>query len=277
MLAARMCRSPRERARLACSVTGNNAEFEAREMLQIIVLLSIGALWALTSLLSREAQPLPARPTRRPGAAGPRSGLPVSAVGPMAPARAPVTIDRWPATSLERKAPARWNDASQPTRTVTGRVLGADDGIVILDSDSRAARPTTDAPSSSSGAARGRTGPSRRGLRARSASSTSPPKPIEPGRPRALTSLVTQSMAQKRNRPLEIAPLASPLAPINSPLTEITSGAKIEHPGSLDAPPAFTGESLRIMLGNPIKLREAALLTELLQPPLALRRRGRTQ
>ena len=87
--------------------------------------------------------------------------------------------------------------------------------------------------------------------------------------------MVTQAMAQKRNRPLEITPLASPLAPINSPLTEITSGARIEHPGSLDSPPAFTGESLRSMFGNPTKLREAAMLTELLQPPLALRRSRR--
>ena len=47
-------------------------------------------------------------------------------------------------------------------------------------------------------------------------------------------------MAQKRNRPLEITPLSSPLAPINSPLTQISTGAKIEHPGSLDSPPAFT-------------------------------------
>jgi hypothetical protein len=245
-------------------------------MLQIIVLLSIGALWALTSLLSREAQPLPARPARGPGALGPRSGLPMSAVGPMAPARPPGTIDRLPPTSLERRAPARWNDASPPTRTATGRGLGADDGIVILESDSRGARPTPGAASSPSGAAaRGRAGASRRGLRSRSSVSTGSSKSIEPGRPRALTSLVTQSMAQKRNRPLEIAPLASPLAPINSPLTDITSGAKIEHPGSLDTPPAFTGESLRSMLENPTKLREAALLTELLQPPLALRRRGR--
>jgi hypothetical protein len=82
-------------------------------------------------------------------------------------------------------------------------------------------------------------------------------------------------MAQKRNRPLEIVPLSSPLAPINSPLTQTSVGAKIEHPGSPDSPPAFTSESLRTMLANPTKLREVALLTELLQPPLALRRSSR--
>ena len=43
------------------------------------------------------------------------------------------------------------------------------------------------------------------------------------------------------------------------------------HPGSPDSAPAFTGESLRNMLASTAKLREVALLTELLQPPIALR------
>ena len=243
-------------------------------MLQLIVLLSIGALWAITSLLSREAQPLPARPARSQGPPPPRPGLPMNTGGSMAASRtAAGTADRLPATSLERRAAARWTDASPATRSAAGRGLGADDGIVILDSDSRAARPGTSGASAP--AAKGRAGLARRVSRGRSTTGSSPSTPVEPGRPRALTSLVTQSMAQKRNRPLEITPLASPLGPINSPLTQLTTGAKIEHPGSLDSPPAFTAESLRSMLANPIRLREAALLTELLQPPLALRRLGR--
>ena len=242
-------------------------------MLQFIVLLSIMALWALTSLLSREAQPLPARPARGPGPGGLRPVVPMNPGGAMGPSRTTGPAEGLQASSLERRAPARWNEASPPTRPAPGRGLGANDGIVILESDSRAAQPAAGGVAGSLlGAARGRAASSRRGSRGRSTASTGPTKPVEPGRPRALTSLVTQSMAQKRNRPLEITPLSGPLAPINSPLTEISSGAKIEHPGSLDSPPAFTGESLRSMLGNATKLREAALLTELLQPPLALRR-----
>jgi hypothetical protein len=242
-------------------------------MLQLVVLLSIGALWAITSLLSREAQPLPARPARGPGPAGPRPGLPMNPTGSMAASRTAGTAERLPTTSLERRAPARWNEASPATRTATGRGLGPDDGIVILESDSRTGRPGTGGASSA--AAKGRAGLARRASRSRSSTGPSPSNPVEPGRPRALTTLVTQSMAQKRNRPLEITPLASPLGPINSPLTQLTTGAKIEHPGSLDSPPAYTAESLRSMLANPIRLREAALLTELLQPPVALRRLGR--
>jgi hypothetical protein len=256
-------------------IISNHAEFEAREMLQLIVLLSIGALWALTSLLSREAQPLPARGVRGQGMPGPRPGLPMNAGASMAAPRTMGTGERAPANSLERRAPARWNEASPATRIAAGRGLGADDGIVILDSDSRASRPGTGGAASAAAASKGRASLSRRAPRGRTTTSPGPSKPVEQSRPRALTTLVTQSMAQRRNRPLEIAPLGSPLAPINSPLTDITSGAKIEHPGSLDSPPAFTAESLQSMLQNPTRLREAALLTELLQPPLALRRSGR--
>ena len=81
-------------------------------LLQFIVLLSIRALWALTSLLSREAQPLPPRPARGPGPGGPRPGLPMNPGGSMAPSRTAGPTDRLPATSLERRPPARWNEAS---------------------------------------------------------------------------------------------------------------------------------------------------------------------
>ena len=243
--------------------------------LQFVVLLAIMALWALTSLLSREAQPLPPRPTRGPGLGGPRPGMPLNTSGTMSPARTGTLSDRRPATALERTAGARWNEPAPTTRPAPPRGLSADDGLVILESDTRAVRSPGGAAAPTSGLGKGKTGSSRRGSRGRSGAGAGGTKPTEPGRPRALTTLVTQAMAQKRNRPLEIAPLASPLAPINSPLTEMTSGARIEHPGSLDAPPAFTGESLRSMLGNPTKLREAAMLTELLQPPLALRRSRR--
>jgi hypothetical protein len=242
-------------------------------MLQFIVLLTIMALWALTSLLSREAQPLPPRAVRGPGPDGPRPSSSLSRGDALGPARYLGTSDRLPAPSQERKPPAPWREASPTPRPGSTRGLGADDGIVILESESRSGRPLSGGVASSTGAANRRGTPSRRSTRSRSAASAPPPKPAEPGRARALTTLVTQSMAQRRNRPLEIAPLGAPMAPISSPLTQISTGAAIEHPGSPDSPPAFTSEGLRGMLANSTKLREVALLTELLQPPLALRRR----
>ena len=242
-------------------------------MLQFVVLLAIMALWALTSLLSREAQPLPPRQARGPGPNGLRPALPASRGDAMGPSRAVSSLERSTA-SLERGMPGRWGEAAPEPRPAPGRGLGVDDGIMILDADARSTRSTAASPASSTTSGR-RSTPARRSTRGRLPTGTNSPKAPEPGRPRALTSLVSQSMAQKRNRPLEITPLSGPLAPINSPLTQISTGAKIEHPGSPDSPPAFTSESLRVMLANTTKLREVALLTELLQPPLALRRSRR--
>jgi hypothetical protein len=79
-------------------------------------------------------------------------------------------------------------------------------------------------------------------------------------------------MAEKRNRRLEIAPLNTPLAPIGSPLSQLATGSKPAQPKPSDVSPAFTCESLRATLANSTKLREAAMLVEVLQSPLALRR-----
>jgi hypothetical protein len=239
-------------------------------MLQFIVLLAIMALWALTSLLSREAQPLPPRRPRGALPDGPRPAPPGARADALAPARNFVNPDRMSVPTPERRAPDRWSEASLAARTATGG-LGADDGIVILESDNRAARSTASGALPAGGATSRRGSPSRRGTRGRSPVATSPPKQVEPGKPRALTTLVNQSMAQKRTKRLEIAPLAM----INSPLTQHSAGAQIEHPGSPDSAPAFTSESLRTMLASSTKLREVALLTELLQPPIALRRTRR--
>ena len=59
---------------------------------------------------------------------------------------------------------------------------------------------------------------------------------------------------------------------------DVRGRAAIEHPGSYQLHPALTSGELRAMLASPTKLREVALLTELLQPPLALRppRRSRS-
>jgi hypothetical protein len=236
-------------------------------MLQFIVLLAIMALWALTSLLSREAQPLPPRRLRGALPDGPRPATPGGRGDALAPGRNFVNAERVSATMPERKAPDRWSETSPAARPAIGRGSGADDGIVILESDNRAARSTAGIPLPAGAVTSRRGSPSRRSTRGRAPAGASPPKQVEPGKPRALTTLVAQSMAQKRNKRLEIAPLAM----INSPLSQVSAGAQIEHPGSPDSAPAFTSDSLRKMLASPTKLREVALLTELLQAPIALR------
>ena len=108
-------------------------------MLQFIVLLAIMALWALTSLLSREAQPLPPRRLRGALPDGPRPATPGGRGDALAPGRNFVNAERVSATMPERKAPDRWSEASPAARPTIGRGSGADDGIVILESDNRAA------------------------------------------------------------------------------------------------------------------------------------------
>jgi len=231
--------------------------------LQIIVLLSIMAIWALTSLLSREAQPLPPRPVRGPVPDGTRSS-PTARSAAVNPGRYVETGER----------------SSGPARPALARGMGGDDGIVIIETDARGSRPFSGPPSASpSGAAprNSRGGQIRRGSRGRSSSNANPARPAEPGRSRALTTQVTQSMAQKKNRPLEIAPLDAPPTPFGMPLIHLATATLREQPKSWDVPPAFDSAALRTMLASRDKLREVALLSEILQPPIALRRTRRAK
>jgi hypothetical protein len=131
--------------------------------------------------------------------------------------------------------------------------------------------------------ARGQRGTSsRRAARSRSTTGTGGSlKPIEPDRPRALTGLVTQALAQKKAKKLEITPLSAPLAPmVSAPLTQMSApaGAVAEPPGGMAvatsgsaSSPVMTIAELRGLLTSSNRRRELVLLGELLQPPLALR------
>ena len=89
-------------------------------MLQFVVLLAIMALWALTSLLSREAQPLPPRPARGPGPDGLRPALPCQ------PGRrdGPVASRQFARSTGSRRSsagmPARWSEAAAGTSARAG-------------------------------------------------------------------------------------------------------------------------------------------------------------
>jgi len=237
-------------------------------LIQFLVPLAIMAMWALTSLLNREAQSLPTRgPVPKPGPG--RSDPPIGRSEPVNAARF-----QPPAPSLDRPPAQRWPEATPPPRPGPFRVGAADDGILIIGSDSRGnrAQPSTGSPPASSGSARNSRGTqTRRGSRVRPAAITGSPRPKEADHQRALTSLVNQSLAQKKNRPLEITPLSSPLSPTAMPLTQTSIGTAIEHPGSYQLHTALTSGELRVMLSISNKLREIALLNELLQPPVSLR------
>src|SRR5579875_2178350 len=253
-------------------------------LLQFIVPLTFLAIWALTSLLNRDAQPLPPRPGagRGPGP-GPARGTagggfspstqgdptgPVRSSSPGRPASSPIA---------DRAAPARWSSAPVQGRPAPVGSRAGDEGIVIIESETR---PVTGSSSfSPSAAASGRsartTGPAaRRGAARARSTPVTPIKPMEPERPRALTGLVGQSLAQKKARPLDVAPLSTPIAPITSaPLTTAsqTHAPEVARTAAPQDAPSLSTDDLRAMLASPKRLREVALLGELLQPPVSLR------
>src|SRR5215472_16137044 len=85
-------------------------------LLQFIVPLTFLAIWALTALLNRDAQPLPPRPNRGLGPGGPRAGvaLPPAGRGDLTGPERSRGGGRPLSSSSERPAPARW--AGSPAR-----------------------------------------------------------------------------------------------------------------------------------------------------------------
>jgi hypothetical protein len=239
-------------------------------LLQFTVIMAILLIWALTSLLSREAQPLPPRTRRAPGPEGLRAAPPARMDRTTGPARY-LGAEIPPIASAERRAPARL----EPPVTL-GRPVSADDGIIILESDSRSRSQAAGATAGSTAGSRlSRGSQARRSARGRPQNTTAA-KPTDVTRPRALTTLVTQSMAQKKARRLEITPLSAPLAPLSSPLHQITGTATPLDPGKTPAAiPPIHADALRAMLAQPTRIREAFLISEILQPPVALRRSSR--
>ena len=253
-------------------------------LLQFIVPLTFLAIWALTSLLNRDAQPLPPRPGagRGPGL-GPARGGPGGGFSPSAraelagPGRS--TAAGGPASSMaDRATPARWSAAAaQGNRPGAVPSRTTDDGIVIIESKTRPAQGSSSfSPSSAASSPRVTrgSGPASRRAASRARSTPAPSlKPMEADKPRALTGLVGQSLSQKPNKPLDIVPLSTAITPISSPLISASTLIAPEAHRAAAAPvdpPLSIGE-LRAMLASPKRLREVALLGELLQPPVSLR------
>src|SRR5689334_1535404 len=119
-------------------------------LLQFIVPLSFLAIWALTSLLNRDAQPLPPRPMRGlgPGGARPGTGLPPLDRGDLAAAARYQGGGRLSPVVVERPGAAPWSGPPGPGRPGgLGRATGPDSGIVILESEVRGAPPASSASS----------------------------------------------------------------------------------------------------------------------------------
>jgi hypothetical protein len=256
-------------------------------LIQFIVPLMFLAIWALTSLLNRDAQPLPPRAGRSPGAGGPPRPLgrmPVQsesrAPGMGGPVQAPGSSQlqqqrtMWPAAP-----PAAANMRERPFQRPP--LKNMDDAIVYLENDPTrrgGVRPVAP-PGTTAGAPSGsrlpRSTPQRKGTRGRPIIPSGAPNQgkAEPRTHRALSDQVNQSMALQRNKPLEITPLFTSLAPLSLPLSQASVAPQVQQERGTANPVTLSGLDIRKMLSSPGKLREFALLTEILQPPVALRPR----
>ena len=211
-------------------------------LLQFIVPLTFLAIWALTSLLNRDAQPLPPRPGagRGPGGGpgrvgaggGSRRRLGASWRDPLAGPAVVLGGGR----SRRRDGPRRLRRAGPapiPTRAV-------DEGIVIIESETRGAqgrrrsrpRRRRRCPGGA-GTARRRAGrrraPARRPPPRQADRAGTAPGPDRPDRPVA---------GPEAGKPLEIVPLSTPMAPISS--APLTSASSRPPPRSPAPPPRRT-------------------------------------
>jgi len=230
---------------------------------QLIIPLTFFAIWALTAIFNRDAQPLPPRQGRPQGPNGPRTA------GGMAPAR---PLEPRPEGPLRDPA-LRWSSpAGRPQPgpgglTRGGPFAGREEEILII-------RPEPSRPARSAGTrSPGGSSSTRRASRPRSSPAPLPPQD-EGTRPRALGAPLAQKLPLPVGRPLELSSLTHPLSPLvpegaTGPATASPPATSAARPS---AQPSTLSIDFGLLTGSPARLREAFILSELLQPPLALRR-----
>jgi hypothetical protein len=221
--------------------------------LHYIVPLTFLAIWALTSLFNREAQPLPPRTVRPPGPPDPKPGTKPSGYAPATTGRGDPSL--------------RWSSPTAGDRPATRRPVGRPDDEILIIEETR--RPAAQPP--------GRTnlGGSRRGTRSRPVPPSVASKRPEPASLRPLSGALGPSVpiAQQMGRPLELNPLSMPASPLMG--TEARNLSKtVSEPTRMPDRPIPVTDDFRLLLSTPAKLREAIIVNEILQPPLALRRRS---
>ncbi len=232
------------------------------QLYQFIVPLMFLAIWALTSLFSRESQPLPPRTSRPPGPNpnGPRQGA--------GDGRQP--LQDWRAETFAREtspSPRPTPDPS-PSRRTPRPQLNPSDGIVILEPEPQERRPQ--APPLR------QQGVTRRPVM-KNPKSSLPPGSVEPRAPqRTLGGSLASSMAMSSTMEPSLALTKLSLGVHDAPLTGTTnslttaSAAAVSRPVDRAGP---TAQHFQTLLRSPERLQEALILKELLGPPLALRGR----
>ena len=215
---------------------------------QYIVPLIFIAIWAVTSLFNREAQPLP-----------PRSGRPQGPNGPR-PAATTSRSSEWrPETTPRESLLTRPGSQNLPSRP-GGR---KEDDILIIEAEPR----RTSAPSTP------RVGASlpRRASKTRSTGQASP-RGADPVTPRNLSLSMTRPENPPTIQSQSLKPLVLPPSPLLT--TPNDEAAKTQAGRALVSQlDSFSSEEIRQLVHIPGRLREGFISAELLKPPLALRGR----
>jgi hypothetical protein len=188
---------------------------------------------------------------------------------------------------LNRDLTGRWGPASvadRPTNTLpTYRPGGrGDEEILIIEEPRRPVRsglPGTAVAATATATRTGTPGGTRRVSRSRPAGSA-PAKRSEPAAAaRSLGGALTTPMPldQPMSKTIDLSPLSMPHSPLLAadPWTISRAvGEPAQPPGPAPALLALAGTGVRILVSTPARLRESIVISEILQPPLALRRRG---
>ena len=217
-------------------------------LFQFIVPLTFLAIWALTSLFNREAQPLPQRMARPqpPGGPGPGGGTLRS-------------------EALNRDPSLRWTSPTVSDRPVARR---PNEEILIIE---ETRRPSSTAPMNAPATRSSAGGGTRRGSRPRPAAAA--PKRTETPTPRALSgSLTPVAGMAPMSRTLDLNPLNLPASPLMASHQRDLAHT-VSEPTRQATRPALVWDDYKLLVSTPSKLREAILVSEILQPPLSLRRR----
>ncbi len=242
-------------------------------LFQFLVPLAFLAIWALTSLFNRDAQPLPPRTVRPPLPPPPLPQPGPNAGGTRAPFAVSAPQIARPAQSAARPQPTAraWADlkaqaAAPPAPKASRRAgeLDSDEDMLWLTSRSTptpaAARPQTQPASKK---------PTRIAPKSRAAQA-----PAKSGRAKGklLTGTDGASMTESMAKSYDATPLKAPSTPLQSVSEGSVSAVRSGVVGLTDAA-ATRLPDLRGMRGSPGLLRDAFVLSIVFGPPAALHRR----
>ena len=243
-------------------------------LFQFLVPLAFLAIWALTSLFNRDAQPLPPRQMRPP-----QPPPPPGTVG--SPQRAPFASSTpqivrpvvGPARAPARTAPAGWAQAgtappstSTPATSRTSRRAGeldSDEDLLFLTTRST---PNSTRPQSPIAPQK----PQRIAPRTRPAAA--PVKAIRPPKAKLLKGTDGASMNESMARSYDATPLKMPAMPLHNASDSSASSVRPVADRGLEGGVTRLPD-LRALRGSPALLRDAFVLSIIFGPPAAIHRR----